>query len=68
MVMTPNSSNPDSTLKKRHNTITYHHAREAIAAKTARIATEPEEMNLVDILMKLMPGPCLKDLILRTLW
>lgn len=63
-----NSSNPESTLKKRHNAIAYHRVREAIAAGTVRVAKEPGETNLADVLTKLMPGPRLKSLISRILW
>jgi hypothetical protein len=63
-----NSSNPESTLKKKHNAIAYHRTREAIAAGTIRMAKEDGMTNLADILTKLMPGPRLKALISRILW
>ena len=63
-----NSSNPESTLKKKHNAIAYHRTREAIAAGTIRMAKEDGQTNLADILTKLMPGPRLKTLISRILW
>ena len=63
-----NSSNPESTLKKKHNAIAYHRTREAIAAGTIRMAKEDGMTNLADILTKLMPGPRLKSLISRILW
>jgi hypothetical protein len=63
-----NSSNPESTLKKKHNAIAYHRVREAIAAGTIRLAKEDGQTNLADILTKLLPGPRLKTLISRILW
>jgi hypothetical protein len=63
-----NSINPESTLKKRHNTIAYHRVRKAITAGTVRVAKEPGDTNLADILKKLMAGPRLRDLISRILW
>jgi hypothetical protein len=55
-------------LKKRHNAIAYHHAREAQAAGFIRVAWENGETNIADLLTKLMPGPRLKDLIGYVLW
>jgi hypothetical protein len=59
---------PESVLKKRHNAIAYHHAREAQAAGFIRVAWESGETNIADLLTKLMPGPRLKDLIGYVLW
>ena len=63
-----NSSNPESTLKKKHNAIAYHRIREAITAGTIRLAEEDGQTNLADILTKLLPGPRLKTLMSRILW
>jgi hypothetical protein len=63
-----NSSNPESTVKKKHNATAYHRVQEAIAAGTIRLAKEEGLTNLADILTKLMPGPRLKALISRILW
>ena len=62
-----NASQPDSTLKKKHNAIAYHRTREAIAAKIIRVAWEDGNKNLADVLTKLMPGPKLRSLIGRIL-
>jgi hypothetical protein len=43
-----NSTRPESTLKKKHNTIAYH--LEAQVAGVVRIATEDGETKLADIL------------------
>lgn len=61
-------SNPESTLKKHHNSIAYHLCREAIASGTVRVAKEDGRTNLMDVLTKLLPGPFLKELISRILW
>jgi len=58
-----NSTMPESTLKKKHNSIAYHRTREAVAAGIVRIAWEDGRFNLADVLTKLLPGPRLKQLI-----
>jgi hypothetical protein len=52
-----NMTGPESVLKKCHNAIAYHHAREAQAAGFIRVAWESGETNIADLLTKLMPGP-----------
>jgi len=51
-----NVTRPESPWKKKHNTVAYHKAREAIAAKTIRIAKEPGDSNPADLMTKLMGG------------
>jgi hypothetical protein len=63
-----NSTAPNSSLKKWHNVIAYHHAREAQAAKIIHIAWERGDTQIADLLTKLMPGPRLKELIGYVLW
>lgn len=63
-----NSTAPESVLKKKHNAIAYHRAREAVAAGTIRIAKEDGETNLSDLLTKCLPGPRLRTLSGRVLW
>ena len=63
-----NASHPESTLKKKHNAIAYHRVREAQAADIIRVAHEPGETNLADVLTKLLAAPRLKELISRILW
>jgi len=58
-----NSSVPESTLKKKHNSIAYHRVREAVAAGTIRIAKESTETNLADVLTKPLAGERLRSLI-----
>jgi hypothetical protein len=51
-----NATVPESTLKKKHNAICYHRVREAVAAKTVRIAYIPTGQNLADMLTKSLNG------------
>ena len=50
------------TLKKKHNAIAYHQTCEAIAAGIIHVAWEDGQLNLADVLTKLMPGPKLRGL------
>ena len=47
-----NTSILDSTLKKKHTSICYHWAREAVAARTMRVAKEGTATNLADLFTK----------------
>ena len=47
-----NTTIPDSTLKKKHTTICYHRAREAVAACTMWVAKEGTATNLADLFTK----------------
>jgi hypothetical protein len=47
---------PESTLKKKCNSISYHYVREEIAAGIARVAYEPIHSNKADMLTKLQSG------------
>jgi hypothetical protein len=47
-----NTQKPESTLKKKHNSISYHRIREAAAAGTIRVAKIDTGDNLADILTK----------------
>jgi hypothetical protein len=57
-----NVTRPESPCKKKHNSVAYHKAREAIVAGIIRVAKEPGETNLADILTKLLAGPTLRFL------
>ena len=63
-----NSTAPESTLKKHHNAIAYHCAREAQAAGIIRVAWESGDTQIGDLLTKLMPGPRLRELVGYVLW
>ena len=45
---------PESTLKKKHHSIAYHRCREAVTAKTIRVAKQRTEKNLADVFTKVM--------------
>ena len=49
-----NVSNPTSVLKKKHHSISFHRCREAVAAKTMRVAKEGTATNLSDLFTKIM--------------
>ena len=49
-----NTSIPESTLKKKHHSIAYHRCREAVAAKTIRVARQGTEKNLADLFTKVL--------------
>ena len=49
-----NTSIPESTLSKKHNSINYHIIREAAAAGILRVGKEDTGTNLADALTKLM--------------
>ncbi|KAL7557771.1 hypothetical protein ACA910_020288 [Epithemia clementina (nom. ined.)] len=63
-----NATQPESTLKKKHNVIAYHCTHEAQAAGIVHIVWEEGETNLADILTKLLPGPRLRFLAQRIMW
>ena len=60
-----NATVPTSTLKKKHNAISYHRVREAVAAGILRIAKVHTSENLADLLTKPLAGIALKNLIQR---
>ena len=63
-----NSSVPESTLSKKHNSICYHRVREACAAETIRIAKEDTSTNLADLFTKPLPTPQRKFLLSRIMY
>ncbi|KAL7515840.1 hypothetical protein ACHAWF_000007 [Thalassiosira exigua] len=48
-----NTSIPESTLSKKHNSINYHIVREAVTAGILRVAKEDTKRNLAKDLTKL---------------
>ena len=50
-----NSSNPDSVLKKKNNSIAYHHVREGTARDEWRCAYINTDDNQSDLLTKCIP-------------
>ena len=63
-----NTTTPESTLTKRHNSIAYHRCREAQAAEIVQVTKEGTKTNLADILTKLLNGPRLRELTGKLLW
>jgi hypothetical protein len=49
-----NTSIPESTLSKRHNSINYHTVRESAAAGILRVGKEDGETNLSDVFTKVL--------------
>ena len=45
---------PESTLKRKHHSIAYHRCREAVAAKTIRVAKQGTTKNLADLFTKIL--------------
>ncbi len=58
-----NTSIPHSTLNKKHNSINYHIIRESAAAGILRVAKEPTETNLADVLTKFLPWEKARELL-----
>jgi hypothetical protein len=52
-----NASRPESVLNKKQHSISYHSAREAVAAKIVRMAKEDTRTNLSDLFTKTMNKP-----------
>ncbi len=63
-----NSQVPESTLRRKHNSIAYHRVREAAAAGTIRVTKESHETNIADLLTKPVNGIRLKHLCYRVLF
>ena len=63
-----NTTRPESPVKKKHNSIAYHKARESIAAGTIRIAKEDGSTNVADLLTKLLRGSKLRELAGMCMW
>jgi hypothetical protein len=63
-----NTTHPESTVKKKHNAISYHRVREAVAAGTILIAKEDTRSYVAGLLTKSLPGPRLKELCTRVLF
>ena len=53
--VTKNTTIPESTLKKKHNSIVYHRAHKAVVAGTIQVTKEDGKTNLANVLTKLLP-------------
>ena len=60
--MITSSTIPSSSLKKRHNILSYHRVREAIAADIVRVIHIPGKENPADVLTKTLGHGPLYDL------
>eukprot|EP00428_Durinskia_dybowskii_P044658 CAMPEP_0170350346 /NCGR_PEP_ID=MMETSP0116_2-20130129/76468_1 /TAXON_ID=400756 /ORGANISM="Durinskia baltica, Strain CSIRO CS-38" /LENGTH=68 /DNA_ID=CAMNT_0010604239 /DNA_START=234 /DNA_END=440 /DNA_ORIENTATION=+ len=56
MSVVKNSSVPESTLKKKSNSIAYHFTRSCAAADIGRVSYESTETNIADMLTKTQSG------------
>jgi hypothetical protein len=63
-----NAQIPESTLRRKHNSIAYHRVCEAAAAGTIRVTKESHETNIADMLTKPVSGPRLRALCSRVLY
>ena len=63
-----NTTRPESPIKKKHNSIAYHKARESIAAGIIPIAKEDGVTNIADIFTKLLAAPIYRGLAARRMW
>ena len=64
-----NSQRPESTLKKKSNSICYHAVRESVAMKESLVTHAPTTENTADPCTKVLPGGQKRDgLIARILW
>jgi hypothetical protein len=68
MSVVRNSSQPESTLKKKSNSIAFHYVRERAAARVISVQNEPTNTNLADMLTKTQPGPKRLELVQRVLF
>jgi len=57
-----NGTRPESTLKKKHNSIAFHKLREAVAADYIRLYKVPSDLNVADLLTKPLSGVATKSL------
>ena len=63
-----NSSQPESTLKKKSNSIAFHYVRERAASRVISVQYEPTDTNLADMLTKIQPGSKRLELAHRVLF
>ena len=68
MSVVTNVSRPESTLKKKSNSICYHAVREAVAMGEALVAHIPTKKNLADLFTKVLYGQNRRFLVNRMLW
>ena len=62
------TTRPESTLKKKHNAINYHRAREAQAAGYIKVGWIDGTKNLADVFTKVIVGQQRYEYLKRILW
>jgi hypothetical protein len=67
MSVVTNLSKPDSTLKKKSNSICYHAVREAVAMGESHVAHIPTKKNLADLFTKVLYWQAQRFLVSRML-
>ena len=50
-----NASTPESQLRKKHHSISYHMSRKAVSSGACRISKEDTETKLLDLFTKVLP-------------
>jgi hypothetical protein len=60
-----NTTRPESTLTKKHHSISYHGGREAVATGTIRVTKVGKLTNLRDLFTKTMAAPKREDFLVR---
>ena len=68
MSVVTNTSKPESTLKKKSNSICYHAVHEAVAMGEALVAHIPTKKNLADLFTKVLYRQTHRFLVSRMLW
>jgi hypothetical protein len=68
MSVVTNVSRPESTLRKKSNSICYHTVHEAVAMGEALVAHIPPKKNLADLFTKVLYGHMHRFLVDRMLW
>ena len=62
-----NTAAPESTLKKKSNSITYHCVRESVACGELLTAYEPTDSNFADLMTKSLPGGARRTGLIRSI-
>ena len=68
MSVVTNMSRPESTLKKKSNSICYHAVHEAVAMGESLVAHIPTKTNLADLFTKVLYGQSWQILVDRMPW
>ena len=66
--VTEDTTNPESTLSKKHNVIAYHLYQEAVVTGTVIVAKEDTATNLADLLAKAMSKEKREDMMFKFMY